>query len=185
MRILQLQTDEQSLIKKCLKGDRLAQRRLYDRHASRMLAVCKRYVKSLEDAEEVFSNGFIKVFEKLEQYSGAGSLEGWIRTIMVRESLNFLKSKQNKSLEDNEEDIESYGETVLFEDELTPEHLMGLVAELPEGYRTIFNLYAIEGYNHAEIGEMLGISDNTSKSQLSKARKHLQSRVIELQYLEL
>lgn len=158
---------------------------MFDRFSAQMLSVGMRYLRSQEDAEEVLSNTFIKVFKKLDQYKGDGALGGWIRRIMVNESLNFLKYRKNLFVEVEEENHGSFSHQRL-QDEINADHLMLMIAELPLGYRTVFNLYAIEGYSHREIGEMLGISENTSKSQLSKARKQLQEKlaVNEIMYKE-
>ena len=174
--LIKLPSTDQRLVKNCRKGDSKAQRELYERYAPQMLSVCRRYVRSLEDAEEVLSNAFIKVFAKIDQYSGEGALGGWIRRIMVNEALNYIRYQKNLFVEvdhENHAEISHSG----FSDKMDADHLLAMVAELPLGYRTVFNLYGIEGYTHKEIGEMLGISENTSKSQLSKARKHLQERL--------
>jgi len=165
----------------CLKGDRKAQKALFDKFAPLMLAVCRRYVRRMEEAEEVLSNGFIKVFDKLKDFEDKGSFEGWIRRIMVNEALNHLRRGQSMFIEVEISEFDS--EEVMFSDQLDAQHLMMLIDQLPIGYRTVFNLYAIEGYKHDEIAEMLGISSNTSKSQLSKARKMLQQKVLDLNYL--
>lgn len=175
-KLLRLPTSEEKLIKQCTKGDRRAQRELFDRFSSQMLSVGMRYLRSQEDAEEVLSNTFIKVFKKIDQFKGDGPLGGWIRKIMVNESLNFLRYKRNLFVEVEEENHASFSHQKL-QEAINAEHLLRMIAELPLGYRTVFNLYAIEGYNHREIGEMLGISENTSKSQLSKARKQLQQKL--------
>lgn len=147
-----------------------------------MLSVCRRYVQSLEDAEEVLSNAFIKVFGKIDQYSGDGPLGAWIRRIMVNESLNFIRYRKNLFVEMEEENNTAFSHSGM-QDQMDADHLLSLVAELPLGYRTVFNLYGIEGYSHKEIGEMLNISENTSKSQLSKARQHLQKKLGERELL--
>lgn len=175
-KLLRLPTSDHKLIKQCRRGDQRAQREMYDRFSPQMLSVCRRYVRTLEDAEEVLSNAFIKVFNKIDQYSGEGSLGGWIRRIMVNEALNFIRYQKNLFVEVEEENHSGFAHQSLNE-QFNEEHLLKLIDELPLGYKTVFNLYAIEGYTHKEIGEMLGISDNTSKSQLSKARKHLQQRL--------
>lgn len=175
-KLLRLPTPVEKLTKQCAKGDRRAQRELFDRFSSQMLSVGIRYLRSKEDAEEVLSNTFIKVYEKMDQFRAEGSLGGWIRRIMVNESLNFLRYKRNLFVEVEEENHDSLSHQKLQED-INAEHLLRMIAELPLGYRTVFNLYAIEGYNHREIGEMLGISENTSKSQLSKARRQLQQKL--------
>ncbi len=175
-KLIRLPNTDQRLVKQCLKGDAKAQREVYERYAAQMLSVCKRYLRSVEDAEEVLSNTFIKVFKKIDQYSGEGALGAWIRRIAVNEALNFMRYQKNLFVEmDTENHVEHSHSSFL--EELNAEHLLLLIEELPVGYRTVFNLYAIEGYTHKEIGEMLNISDNTSKSQLSKARKQLQNRL--------
>ncbi|MCE2495146.1 MAG: RNA polymerase sigma factor [Flavobacteriales bacterium] len=184
MRLINLGNSEQQLIKKCLKGERKAQKALYDRYSGKMLGVCRRYVRSTYDAEEVLSNGFIKVFNKLEYYQDEGSFEGWIRKIMVREALNFLRSQKDFFDETEDATLERL-EPVAEQHELEAQDLMKLIDELPTGYRTVFNLFAIEGYSHQEIAYELSISEGTSKSQLSKARKMLQSRMTELEYQQL
>lgn len=175
-KLLRLPTTEQKLVKQCLKGDAKGQRELYERFAPQMLSLCRRYVRSLEDAEEVLSNAFVKVFRKIDQYKGDGPLGGWVHRIMVNESLNFIRYQKNLFVEVEEENHSSFSHQDV-QEEIDVEHLMTMINELPLGYRTVFNLYAIEGYAHKEIGEMLGIAENTSKSQLSKARKHLQERI--------
>ena len=177
-----LPSSEKRLVKHCLRGDHEAQRELYDRYSGEMLSVCRRYTQSLEDAEEVLSNGFIKIFSRLDQYRGEGALGAWIRRIMVREALNFIRYKKNLFVEVEEERQSEFGHSNV-KDHYDAEHLLRMINELPTGYRTVFNLYAIEGYNHREIGEMLEISENTSKSQLSKARRQLQQKLSEYELI--
>lgn len=174
--VLNLPSTEKRLVKQCLRGNHEAQKELYDRYAGEMLASCRRYTQNLEDAEEVLSNGFIKVFSRLDQYRGEGALGAWIRRIMVREALNFIRYQKNLFVEVEEERSAEFGHSQVKE-HYDAEHLMRMIDELPTGYRTVFNLFAIEGYNHKEIGEMLDISENTSKSQLSKARRQLQAKL--------
>lgn len=176
---------EEVLLKDCKKGNPSAQQKMYERFAPKMLGVCIRYIHDREEAEHVMIGGMVKVFEKLEQYLGEGSLEGWIRRIMVNESLMYIRKNKNMSLEVEVEKAEFEPDYNCLESNLEAEDLLTLIAELPVGYRTIFNLYAIEGYSHKEIADTLGINENTSKSQLSRARKHLQSRLYELQEKEL
>ncbi|MCS6820354.1 MAG: RNA polymerase sigma factor [Microscillaceae bacterium] len=167
---------EQTLWKGCLRQNPQTQRQLYDLLAGKMLAVCKRYLKDISTAEEVLMNSFLKVFTKIDQFRGEGSLEGWIRKIVVRECLNELRRNQLLYAETS---AEGYKNKV-FEmptDNLSVEELMQMIENLPIGYRTIFNLYAIEGYSHKEIAEMLNISEGTSKSQLSRARTLLQEMI--------
>lgn len=171
---------ESKLIEACKKSDRKAQRALFDLQAPVMLGVCCRYIKDQSTAEELMLQGFMTVFAKLGQYSGNGSFQGWIRKIMVNTCLGWIR--KNKEMY-KEVDLELVGElpsTERLESLLDTEVLMGLIDELPQGYRTIFNLYAIEGFTHDEIADQLDISTGTSKSQLSRARKLLQQRIAEI-----
>lgn len=170
-------TSEEALIGDCRKGKPNAQQQLYERFAGKMLGVCYRYIHDREEAEHVMIGGMVKVFKKLEQYHGEGSFEGWIRRIMVNESLMYIRKNKNMSLEVEVEKADYEPDYRSLESHLQASDLLALIAELPVGYRTVFNLYAIEGYSHQEIGDMLGINENTSKSQLSRARKYLQNRL--------
>lgn len=164
---------EEQLIIKCLDNDRKAQKELYGRYSNTMFGVCRRYIKSDMDAEDVMIQGFYKVFTKLSQFKREGSFEGWIRRIMVNESLMYLrKFNMNLSIERVKEESSKEASA---EDRMAETEILALLDKLPSGYRTVFNLYAIEGYSHKEIAAQLGISVNTSKSQLIKARKKLQS----------
>lgn len=174
---------EQELIARCKNEDRQAQKLLYEKYSHKMFGVCRRYLKVNEDAEDVLVEGFFKVFSKLDMYKGDGSFEGWIRRIMVNESLMFLRKKNNFNLSVEISNIEVKSVTNV-QDELEAEDIMNLLAKLPTGYRTIFNLYVIEGYKHREIAEMLGISINTSKSQLILAKKKLRKLIRLNQYPE-
>jgi len=167
---------ETELIQACKKQDRRAQQLLFDRFSPVMFGLCKRYLKKREDAEDVLVEGFFKVLTKLDQYSGKGSFEGWIRRIMVNEALMHLR--KNKNLKMTLEINDYYLKTmVTVEDELQAADILNLLDRLPTGYRTVFNLYVLEGYKHREIAEMLDISINTSKSQLILAKKRMQGLV--------
>ncbi len=164
-------TDQSQLIKNCLKGKATAQKQLYDEFASAMLGVCYRYTKSLQDAEDVLQDGFVRVFTFLDQYNQQGELAAWIRKIMVNTALNYLKKSkkyQHDLLFDKTElhVINNDNPEVL----LNAKELAELIRQLPTGYQAIFNLYAVEGFSHGEIGQMLGISENTSRSQYMRAR---------------
>lgn len=168
---------EETLINGCRRQDPKSQRELYQLWASKMLGICIRYVKDRNEAESVMIGGFLKVFEKISQYSGEGSFEGWMRRVMVNESLIYLrKNKPSFMMVDAEE----ASKEVSYEDaeqRLQAEDLLCMVKKLPDGYRTVFNLYAIEGYSHKEIAEQLEITESTSKSQLSRARNLLQQYI--------
>lgn len=168
---------EEELIANCRKGKASAQRGLYDRLAPKMLGVCLRYIKDREEAEHVMIGSIVKVFEKLEQFKGDGSFEGWVRRIIVNDCLMYIRKNRNMSLEVDIDSVVEHPNFGAIDDVLQVEDLMKLIKELPVGYGTVFNLYAIEGYSHAEIAKMLDINENTSKSQLSRARKWLQKRL--------
>lgn len=180
-KILSLFNHEAQLLKALRKEDPKAQRSLYEKYSTRMLGLCYRYVGDDMAAEDVMIEGFMRVFSKIEQYQGEGSFEGWIRRIMVNEALGYIR-KQKRIPEDHmpDDSIQIASEQSADQD-IEAEELVAMVARLPDGYRTVFNLYAIEGYAHAEIAEMLGISENTSKSQLSRGRALLQKMVGEWQ----
>lgn len=154
-----------------------AQRVVYERYGSRMMAICMRYVGNRDDAEEVLIDGFMRVYSRIDQFRGDGSFEGWMRRIMVTESLMYLRKNKAWRQELPLDTITVEPDYEWADANLQSEDLIRLVAQLPDGYRTVFNLYAIEGYNHAEIAELTGISEGTSKSQLSRARALLQQKV--------
>ena len=168
---------EEELIEGCRHNDRRAQKILYEKFAPKMFGVCRRYVKTTENAEEVMVEAFCKVFQKIDMYSGQGSFEGWIRRIVVNESLMFLRKKYrfNEHLDITEIPVKAVQVTI--EDELAANEILALLEQLPTGYRTVFNLYVVEGYKHKEIAELLEISINTSKSQLILAKKRMQDLV--------
>ncbi|PWL31428.1 MAG: RNA polymerase subunit sigma-70 [Fluviicola sp. XM-24bin1] len=173
--------DDSALVKKCLKGDARAQRALFDKFAPKMLGVCMRYAKNTEQAEDVLQDGFVKVFTKLSNYSGNGSLEGWIRRIIVNTALDEIrrnvKFKDNVNVDDVDYKLELDSHIV---EGLAADDLMKIVNDLPDGYRVVFNMFAIEGYSHKEIAMQLNISENTSKSQYSRARSYLKVKLEEL-----
>jgi RNA polymerase sigma factor (sigma-70 family) len=169
---------EQQLVEACRRNDRKAQRELYERYSGRMLSICIRYIPQRDQAEDIMITGLMKIFDKIGQFKGDGSFEGWMRRIMVNEALGHIRKTRNMYIESS---IDGHGpepDYHLLEDHLEAEDLMKLVAELPVGYRTVFNLYAIEGFSHKEIGEMLQIQETTSKSQLSRARSLLQKSLV-------
>ena len=163
--------DQQLLVKQCLKNNRVSQKLLYDKYKGVMLGLCYRYTKSMDDAEDVLQEGFIKVFAKLKQYKYEGDLGAWIRRIMVNSALNYLK-KNARFRDEFFNDLSEMHPVVRETPEvlLDAKELAALIRRLPAGYQTIFNLHAVEGYTHPEIGEMLGITDSTSRSQYTRAR---------------
>ncbi|MBQ3606880.1 MAG: RNA polymerase sigma factor [Bacteroidales bacterium] len=169
------------LIESCIKGDRAAQKVLYDRLAPRMFPVCIRYVGDRELAEDILQEGFITLFTRLDTYKGDGSFEGWARKIFVTTALMELRKKDALKMSDDLETARGMkAETVTQLQSIGYKDLMKLITQLPPGFRTVFNMYAIEGYSHKEIGEVLGISETTSRTQLSRARLWLQNKIKEI-----
>ncbi len=170
------------LIESCIKGDRAAQKVLYDRLAPRMFPVCIRYVGDREQAEDILQEGFITLFTRLDTYKGDGSFEGWARKIFVTTALMELRRKDALKMSDDLETVRGMKtDTVTQLQSIGYKDLMKLITQLPPGFRTVFNMYAIEGYSHKEIGEILGISETTSRTQLSRARLWLQNRIKEIE----
>lgn len=176
---IQKSASETDLIKACRKQDPKAQRMLYEKYASSMLGLCRRYVRGELESEDIMINGFMKVFLKIKLYEGKGSFEGWIKRIMINEALGYIRKNKAMYLETDIEAADKEPDFTALSSELEAKDLLSMISELPSGYRTIFNLYAIEGYSHKEIGGLLGINENTSKSQLSRARMHLQKKLLE------
>tara|TARA_R110002012_G_scaffold69372_5_gene179583 strand:- start:42201 stop:42767 length:567 start_codon:yes stop_codon:yes gene_type:complete len=177
LKIIPLHKNYSKLIAKASKGDRRAQHQLFEMFAPKMLGVCRQYLKNNDLAEEVMLSGFFKMFTHLNDFKNEGSFEGWIRRIMVNESISQLR-KDKKLHFVSETEIENTTEHSTFiETELEEADIQKMIDSLPDGYKTVFVLYAVEGYKHSEIGELLQISENTSKTQLFKARKMLQNMV--------
>lgn len=168
---------DNDLIENCKRGDPAAQRLLFNQVSPRMLVVCRRYLSNKTEAEEVLIAGFLQVFSRIGQFRNDGSFEGWVRKIMVNEALSFLRKKRSLFLFSELDNAIGAPEPILPDTALHLEELLEMVASLPDGYRTVFNLYAIEGYSHHEIAELLGIEESTSKSQLSRARDLLRQRL--------
>ncbi len=170
---------EKQLVKNSLKEDELAFEELYKQFAPGMFGVCLRYARNRMDAEDILQDGFIKVFNNLKSFHNLGSIEGWLRRIIINTAINYYKKPDthyhNDVDTDTMEDNEVYNEDII--SDITTKELLSFIQDLPEGYRMVFNLYAIEGYKHKEIGEMLNISENTSKSQFAMAKKVLQEKI--------
>ncbi|TVZ54987.1 RNA polymerase sigma-70 factor (ECF subfamily) [Lutibacter sp. Hel_I_33_5] len=178
MKIIRLHNQQATLIKKASQQNREAQQQLFEQYSPKMLGVCRQYVKDMHHAEDLMLQGFLKVFTNVQKFKSEGSFEGWIRRIMVNTCLSYLRKKNPVQLSDedyvfNDSATESLENTSV-------EDIQKLIDKLPEGYKLVFNLYAIEGFKHAEIAEKLQISESTSKSQLFKARKWLQTNYIKM-----
>jgi RNA polymerase sigma factor (sigma-70 family) len=167
-------SNEPDIIKGCLEGDRASQKALYEHYAGKMLGVCMRYAKDRAEAEDMLQEGFLKVFQGISKFKFEGSFEGWIRRIMVYNAINHYKHRSRKF----QEDLDQEHYDAVFHDDIlekiSAKEIVALIQHLPEGYRVIFNLYAIEGYSHKEIAEKLNIAVGTSKSQYSRAKQYMQ-----------
>jgi len=172
------QTTDRQLLTKCLENNRKAQNELYMKYAPKLFGTCLRYSKNNTDAEDILQEGFIKIFKYLKDFRNEGHFEGWMRKIMVTTALNFYKRKSllNKEVDPDFVNAPSMSVPDVIS-LLSSEELLSMIQELPDGYRMVFNLNTIEGYSHKEIGEIMNISVNTSKSQLSRARNSLQKKI--------
>lgn len=168
---------ESDLIQGCIEGNRRMQEELYRRFSPRMYAVCLRYAGNAEEAEDILQEGFIKVYKKLTSFRGEGSFEGWIRRIFVNTAIEHFRRKRYVQPVTEKEEAVIEGNYLSVLDNLAERDILALVQQLSPGYRTVFNMYVVEGYTHKEIGDMLGISEGTSKSQLSRAKVILQEMV--------
>ena len=166
---------EEELIKGCINEDQACQKALYQKFSGLMYAVCLRYAKHKAEAQDIMQDGFIKVFDNISKFSFNGSFEGWIRRIMVNTALNYYRKSSSHKEQLGIEEHQEEATEPMANSNLGEKELMIIIQQLPEGYKLVFNLYAIEGYSHKEIGEMLEITESTSRSQLSKARKWIQN----------
>ena len=168
-----MQYNELEIIKGCIIGNRMCQRELYNHFASKMLGVCMRYAKDRAEAEDMLQEGFLKVFKSISTFKNAGSFEGWVRRIMIFTSINMFKQRSRQFRESLDiENVEGVFESDVI-DKISEKEIITLIQQMPEGYRMIFNLFAIEGYTHREIAVILDIAEGTSKSQYSRARNFM------------
>lgn len=171
----------QQLIKGCLEGDRKAQQAVYKLLYGKMKVVCMRYTRDTDQALDVLQEGFIKVFQNMERYSGAGSFEGWVRRIMVNLSIDRFRKQKNDllllngstSIEDYEDEVEDEPDVESVDYDFTPEQILEAMQQLSPAYKTVFNLYVFENYTHQDIAEALSISIGTSKSNFAKAKRNM------------
>lgn len=170
-------TSETDLIAGSLHGNRKMQSELYHRFAPRMYGVCLRYAANAEEAEDILQEGFVKVFGKLKSYRSEGSFEGWVRRIFVNTAIEHFRRKTHLQPLTEKEEETYQGSYLTALDNMAEKDIVALVQQLSPGYRTVFNMYVVEGYSHKQIAEMLGISEGTSKSQLSRAKQILQELV--------
>lgn len=181
-----MQENEDILIKKCIEWDRSAQNTLYDLYSSKMFAVCYRYAKNREEAEDILHEGFMKVFENIDKFRKEGSLEGWIRKIMYNTAIHKFRQRKpvenTLSIDSNHLNLSSHSANDTFSNIGTKE-LISLIQKLPPRYQMVFNLYVFEGLKHREIAEKLGVTEGTSKSNLSDARTILQREINKTTYI--
>jgi RNA polymerase sigma factor (sigma-70 family) len=176
---------ENELIEGCRRREAKAQSSLYNLYAGKFYALCSRYVKEKMEAEDVMVTAFTKILDRIDQYSGEGSFEGWMKRVMINESLSYLRKNKGMYLEMDIEAADREPDLERMENNLQAEDLMKMIEALPSGYRIVFNMYAIDGYSHKEIADQLGISENTSKSQLSRARVALQKSLLEMEKIAI
>jgi RNA polymerase sigma factor (sigma-70 family) len=172
------QWTNQELVQGCLDGDSAAQRALYERFGPRLLAVCRRYVGNTADAEDILADGMYKALTRLEQLATPDAVEFWLKRIMVNESLMFLRKNKVLLLHDSIEDHHHPAEQATIEVTLTAADILILLDQLPPGYRTVFNLFVMDGLKHQEIADQLGVSVSTSKTQLLLARQRMQQLIL-------
>lgn len=169
---------DQELAKGCIEGRKEAQQLLWKQYSRKMMGVCMRYADSRQEAEDVLQEGFIKVFEKIGQWTGSGPLGGWIRTVMVNTALTHIRStKKWKDGADIEAAEELDAADIDAVSRMNEQALLKLIESMPTGYRTVFNLFAVEGYSHKEIADSMGITENTSKTQFLKAKNWLKKNI--------
>ena len=175
MKIIHLHQEETKIIKLAVENNRQAQQQIYSWFSSKMLSVCRQYIKDIQLAEDVMITAFMKVFTNLNKFEHKGSFEGWIRRIMVNECISYLRVQKKIKFTEDEIYVEESFNAI--DSQFSIDQIQFLIDALPDGYKMVFNLYAIEGYPHIEIAQMLGITESTSKSQLHRARAMLQKMV--------
>ncbi|MFZ4739920.1 MAG: RNA polymerase sigma factor [Bacteroidales bacterium] len=179
---------EEKLIEGCIEGNRYAQKMLFEKYRSLMFAICMRYAKSKNEAEDVMIEGFMKIYSSLSEFKKKGSFEGWLKRIMVNAAINNyrsnLKHYYNTTIDDDNF-LEIRDEKDNFKTNYSAEYLINLIQGLPDGYRMVFNLYEIEGYSHKEIAEIMNISISTAKTQLFYAKKTLQKKLTKINQDEM
>ncbi len=176
---------DKKFIKRLVDKDKTAQVEFYHYFSAKMYGVCLRFAKDVDDANDMMQEGFIRVFNHIGDFRGEGSIEGWVRRTMVNTAINYYKRKFRKGKTVSIDVVaERTDESVHIVEQMSVNELLELIRQLPTGYRTVFNLNVIEGYTHKEIGQMLNISENTSKSQLSRARSVLQKKIREIRKKE-
>ncbi len=178
MKVINLHQEEKELIELAVENNRHAQQKIYSKFSPKMLSVCRQYIKDLHQAEDIMITAFMKVFTSLKNFEHKGSFEGWIRRIMINECISYIRVQKRVTFIEDETYFEESFNNI--ESKFSVEDIQTLIDSLPDGYKMVFNLYAIEGFKHHEIASMLGINEGTSKSQLSHVRKMLQEQINKL-----
>ena len=171
---------EKELIQLCLAGDRQASKELFDVYSKKLMALCYRFARDKSEAEDILQEGFIRIFEKLHLFSGVGALEAWMRRVMINTAIKYKQKHISKHNWSEIDKVHTFDPQPTIIDELSKEELMTTIQNLPDGYRTVFNLYVIEGYSHKEISDYLNIGESTSRSQLVKARNLLKEQLVKI-----
>jgi len=170
--------DLEKIIEGCQKGQRSFQKLLYDRYSPVLMGICMRYAHTSDEAEDILQEGFVKILKQINKFEKKGSFEGWMKRIVVNTAITNYRKNQKRYNQGELDDYNSqFHSTSMYDTDFTHEELLNIIKELPEGYRVIFNLYAIEGYKHKEIAELLGIDVATSKSQYSRAKKSIRQKM--------
>jgi RNA polymerase sigma-70 factor (ECF subfamily) len=182
LKVIALHQEEKDIIALAVDNNRHAQQKIYSKYSPKMLGICRQYIKDLQQAEDIMITAFMKVFTNLKNFEHKGSFEGWIRRIMVNECISYIRVQKKVSFLEDEFYVEDTFNNI--ESQFSVEDIQTLIDSLPDGYKMVFNLYAIEGFKHQEIAKMLGINEGTSKSQLSHARKMLKEQINKLKNYE-
>jgi RNA polymerase sigma-70 factor (ECF subfamily) len=167
----------QEIIDGCIEGKRKYQYKFYNLFASKMMGVCMRYAQGQAEAEDILQDGFVKVFSNMHKFQPYGSFEGWVRRIFVNTAIEYYRQRRKFMINDIDIENQDFEFSDDIVDKMAAEEILGLIKEMPDGYRMVFNMYAIEGYSHKEIADEMGISIGTSKSQYSRARSYLQKQM--------
>lgn len=172
---------ESDIIEGCIFGNPRMQRMLYEKYSPKMYALCIRYAGNTDDAQDILQDGFVKVFSNIGKYKGTGSFEGWIRRIIVNTAIEHFRKKNMLQVIDEKTETQLADENTNIFNQLEAKELLEIIKSMPSGYRTVFNLYAVEGYTHKEIATMMNLTEGTSKSQYARAKSWLQEKIKKMQ----
>ncbi len=174
---------EKDLLALCMEGDAHSCKQLFDTYSGKMMGMCYRFARDRNEAEDMLQEGFVRIFKKLHLYSGQGSLESWMRRVIINTAIKYKHKHVTRHSYNEIENVHALDTTPSVIDEISKEEILKLVQSLPDGYRIVFNLYVVEGYSHKEIADKLSIGESTSRSQLVKARNMLRTKLLDLRKL--